>query len=86
MTVEAEIDFARLDRSVQVRVTERLRWFQTNFERIVLFPLEGKWLRFFKLRAGDWRVIYSTNEPERIVTVHLIDHRGRIYKKRPPTL
>lgn len=84
MTVEAEIDFARLDRAVQIRIAERLRWFQTNFERIIPLPLGGKWLGFFKLRAGDWRVIYDTNDAENLIMVHLIDHRRKIYKRRPP--
>lgn len=85
MTVEAEVDFARLDRAVQFRVAERLRWFEANFERIIPLPLGGKWLGFFKLRAGDWRIIYNTNDAEKLIVVHLIDHRSRIYKRKPPT-
>ncbi len=82
-TVEAEIDFARLDKGIQARVAERLRWFVRNFEHVIPLPLGGQWSGFFKIRVGDWRVIYETKSDSKTIVVHLIDHRGRIYKRKP---
>lgn len=33
-----------------------------------------------RLRIGDWRVIYTVNEPERIIHIVKIRTRGEIYK------
>ena len=37
---------------------------------------------FYKLRVGDWRVIYKINWEERIIIVCCVDRRDKIYKKR----
>lgn len=42
--------------------------------------LRGQFLDLFKLRVGDYIVIYSFDRDERIVRIHLIDHRKDIYK------
>jgi mRNA interferase RelE/StbE len=34
----------------------------------------------FKLVFGDWRVIYTSDFTNKIITVHLIGHRKEIYK------
>jgi mRNA interferase RelE/StbE len=43
--------------------------------------LKGElWKDKFKLRVGDYRVIYSVDFEKKIITVHLIGHRSEIYK------
>jgi len=83
-SLEAEVDFARLTRAVQMQVAAKLRWFEANFTHIVPHPLGGKWAGFFKLRVGDWRVVYEIRNPEQLVMLHVIDHRSRIYRRTPP--
>ena len=34
----------------------------------------------FRLRVGDWRVIYSLNDEHKVLLVAKIGHRGRVYR------
>ena len=34
----------------------------------------------FRLRVGDWRVIYSLNDEQKVLLVAKIDQRGRVYR------
>ena len=34
----------------------------------------------FRLRVGDWRVIYSLNDEHKVLLVAKIDQRGRVYR------
>lgn len=45
-------------------------------------PLHGEWKGFFKLRVGSWRVIYNVDYFKKIITIHYIDSRDKIYKIR----
>jgi mRNA interferase RelE/StbE len=38
--------------------------------------LKGRW----RLRVGDWRVVYLIDLPQRVVTVTAIKHRKDIYE------
>jgi len=81
-TPEAEDDLAKLDRSIRKRIIEKLDWFQANFGQIIPLPLEDAWQGFFKLRAGDWRIIYEIIQEGKIIKIRIIDHRSKIYKRR----
>lgn len=69
-----------LDKEVGQRVLDKLKWLVRNIENIPLLPLHGKYTGLFKLKAGDWRVIYEINHNDKIVTVHKVGHRKEIYK------
>jgi mRNA interferase RelE/StbE len=42
--------------------------------------LTGELAGFYKLRVGDYRVIYEILRVEQIIVVHLIGHRREIYR------
>jgi mRNA interferase RelE/StbE len=80
-TDEAEKDLARIDKNTAQRILNKLRWLAENFDMIKLERLKGElWKDKFKLRVGDYRVIYSVDFEKKIITVHLIGHRSEIYK------
>jgi mRNA interferase RelE/StbE len=84
LTKEAEEDLEKLDSSIRDRILEKLKWFRENFEQIIPLPLGGKWRGFFKLRIGDYRVVYEVEKVKKVVTIHYIDRRDKIYKRRKP--
>ena len=65
-----------LERSLKVRITERLRELQESpqekGERLMHSP-------FWKLRVEDYRVIYEIDRSERRVVVLFIGHRRNVY-------
>ncbi len=36
---------------------------------------------FYRLRVGDYRIIYSVDEVVRIIVVENVDNRGDVYKR-----
>lgn len=81
LTDKAEEDLERMDAGTRRRILERLRWLETHFSEVVPLPLGGPWKGFFKLRVGDWRVIYQIEHTDHVITVHHIDRRDKIYKQ-----
>lgn len=82
LTREAEEDLEKLDSPIRKRIIERIKWLRDNFDSITLLPLSGEWRGFFKLRAGDWRIIYDVEKSIDLITIHSIDKRDKIYKRR----
>ena len=75
-------DLQRLDRAVARRIVQRLRWLAENLDAIRPIPLAGELSGLYKLREGDYRIIYEILHEERLILVHCIGHRRDIYRKK----
>ena len=71
-------DLEKLDKPIAQRILRRLAWLSKNFQGIVPEPLSGEFKGTFKLRIGEWRVVYTV-EGDTIV-IQFIGHRRGIYK------
>ena len=71
-------DLEKLDRQVAQRILKRVAWFSNNFKMVVPEPLAGEFKGAFKLRVGEWRVIYTV-EGEAII-IRFVGHRREIYR------
>lgn len=78
-TAEALANQQILAAAMQERIVNKINWVAENFEQITPMPLSANLAGFFKLRVGDYRVIYSFNEDLRVITIHQIGHRREIY-------
>ena len=78
-TEAASADIKRLDRPVALRIHRRLTWLSENLQRVVPKALGGEWKGTYRLRIGDWRVVY-TLDGETIV-VHFVGNRRDIYRR-----
>jgi len=81
-TPEGEKDLLSLDKTIQKRVIRKIYWFMENFTEIVPEPLSNVWKDYFKLRIGDWRVVYQIEHKTSLLVIHNIELRDKIYKKR----
>ncbi|MBI3753254.1 MAG: type II toxin-antitoxin system RelE/ParE family toxin [Deltaproteobacteria bacterium] len=79
-TPQADEDFARLDRVVAQRVADKIDWFCQNVNDIAGEPLTGNFKGKYKIRVGDWRIIYSVERSSQIITIHAVEHRSKVYK------
>ena len=79
LTDEAENDLKRLDSAIAKRIVKKLRWLAANAEIHPHKALTGKWSGFYRLRVGDYRVIYALDHEGRVITVIVIGHRSNIY-------
>ena len=68
-----------LTSAIQQRVINKIRWLSENFENIIPQALSADLSGLFKLRVGDYRVIYSFDLESQQITIHEIGHRREIY-------
>jgi len=75
---EGQADFDRLPVTIRVRVLR-------VFERLSDWPnvsgvkaLRKEWVGHYRIRTGDWRVIFQVVEPNVIVV--RIKHRSEVYE------
>ena len=81
-TRNAEADFGRLGAKDAERVLKKLRWLAENFDAISPEALTGRWQGVFKLRVGDYRVLYTYDRAKPEIVVHFVRHRREVYKVR----
>lgn len=82
LSEQAEKDLAVLDHFWRRRIIDKLNWLADNFDDVTPLPLSESWGGFFKLRVGDWRVIYKIDYSIYLLIVHYIDRRDKIYKRK----
>ena len=58
----------------------KIYWLATNFDSITPDYLTANLAGLFKLRVGNYRVVYSFSRELRIITIHIIGHRSEIYR------
>lgn len=73
-----EVDIPLLDNSVQKQISSAIEKKLITSPEIYGQPLRGKLSGYWKLRVGDWRVVYSIGNNE--VFILGIRHRSKIYE------
>ncbi len=79
---EALEDLKRLDRPMARRIFKKICWLSENFESLQPEGLSGPLAGLFKLRVGDYRVLYEVHHEAKLLTIHLVGHRREVYKSR----
>ena len=79
---DARDGLRRLSKSSAQHVLDRIKWLSENCEQISHEALTGEFRGVFKLRVGDYRVLYALSRKERLIIVHLVGHRRSIYERR----
>jgi mRNA interferase RelE/StbE len=76
---ESITDLDNLDQVVRLRILNKIQWLSVNFDQITPLSLTGQWSGFYKLRVGDYRVIYELDIEEQLIIIIRIGHRREIY-------
>jgi mRNA interferase RelE/StbE len=76
---EALSGLERLSQKNQERVLRKIHWLTENFEQLTPQALTGDLSSLFKLRIGNYRVLYSFNDETEMITIHRLGHRSEIY-------
>ena len=74
-------DLESLDKSVGARIGQRIKWLAENLDGIEPKRLTGQLAGLYKLREGDYRIIYQVLRKENLIVVHSIGHRRDIYRR-----
>jgi mRNA interferase RelE/StbE len=81
-TSTAVDDLERLTKPIAQRILTKIRWLADNFEQLPPEPLTGSWKGVYKLRVGDYRVLYTFKTAESTITVRFVRHRRDVYKTK----
>ncbi|NJO43121.1 MAG: type II toxin-antitoxin system RelE/ParE family toxin [Cyanobacteria bacterium CRU_2_1] len=76
---EALADLERLTQAVRERVINKITWLAENFDQITPQALTTDLSGFFKLRVGDYRVIYEFSRDDEVISIDRIRHRREVY-------
>ena len=76
---EALADLEKLDPEIRKRIVNKIEWLAQNFEQIAPQSLTGDWTGFYKLRVGNYRIIYQIDLSEKIIMIDVVGHRRQIY-------
>lgn len=75
----AEKDLSRLASTVHDRIIEALRGLASNPRPAGCRKLAGT-KHDWRIRVGDYRIIYEITDAVRVVRVHRVRHRGEVYR------
>jgi mRNA interferase RelE/StbE len=75
-------ELERLDKPIGRRVVARLNWLAANVELIKPKTLTGEFAGLYKLRVGDYRVLYEILREEQVIVIHIVGHRREIYREK----
>ena len=75
-------DLARLDKPIAQRIVQRIKRLATSVEAMRLEALTGDLAGLYKLRVGNYRIIYEVLWDEKIIVIHAVGHRRDIYRSR----
>ncbi|MBA2749029.1 MAG: type II toxin-antitoxin system RelE/ParE family toxin [Tatlockia sp.] len=78
-TLEALDGLERLSSAIQERILNKIRWFSENLDNLTPQSLSADLSGLFKLRVGDYRIVYSFDTNKQCITVHKVGHRRDIY-------
>ncbi|MEK7479991.1 MAG: type II toxin-antitoxin system RelE/ParE family toxin [Patescibacteria group bacterium] len=68
----------KLDPIIRERILTKVSWLEENLADIVPEPLHRELKGSYKLRMGDYRVVYSVHQE--LITIEAVGHRRDVYK------
>lgn len=80
LTKKAHKDFIKLDPSLQKPILKTLRGLGFDQKPQQFKALKGKNIAQFRMRVGDYRILYDVYDDEKVVLIFRIGHRKDIYR------
>jgi mRNA interferase RelE/StbE len=75
-------DLAALDKQIATRIVKRIYWLAENFDSVKPQSLTGDLSDLYKLRVGDYRILYEALREEKVLVIHAVGHRREIYRSK----
>ncbi len=77
-SVDAVRDLEDIEEMTSRRIVEKTQWLEENFSTISPERLRRDFKNSYKLRIGDYRVIYSVRSD--VIVIEKVGHRRDVYK------
>jgi mRNA interferase RelE/StbE len=75
----ARKELERLPDQIANKILDKLAELAANPRPVGVTKLHGQ-KNLWRLRAGDYRIVYSINDVSRIVDISIIRHRREVYR------
>ncbi|MBI5788819.1 MAG: type II toxin-antitoxin system RelE/ParE family toxin [Candidatus Schekmanbacteria bacterium] len=75
-------ELEKLDKPIGHRIVQRIKWLAENSDKTKPEALKGDLAGLYKIREGNYRIIYEIIQKERIIIIHSIGHRREVYRKK----
>ncbi len=76
----AKKDIEGLPERVRSRIKAKLLSIRDNPRPKGCVKLEGFGLAFFRVRVGDYRIVYHVDDKNKVITVTRVRHRKDVYR------
>ena len=76
---EANKDLTKLNKNDSKIILKKINWLALNVKTAKQLPLSANLAGLYKLRVGDFRVIYQILYKDLILLIHAVGHRKDIY-------
>ncbi len=80
LTLGARQNLVSLDSKIKRQITNRLRWLCENCDKCSHKALKGQFKGKFRLKSGNYRIIYTFDKHSQSITVFQIENRSSVYK------
>jgi len=80
-TTQANKDLKKLEKKDSLKISQKLSALITGSQNLDIKKLEGESIPKYRLRCGDFRIIYEVIEHRIVVVVVEIGHRKNIYRR-----
>lgn len=77
-----EKQLKKIPKDIRKLILERIEKLEKNPRPENIEPLKGAEVGFFRIRQGDYRIVYSIEDHKLIVLVVRVVHRQEAYKKK----
>jgi mRNA-degrading endonuclease RelE of RelBE toxin-antitoxin system len=80
---DAESSFKKLDKSVQLRIADKIDWLAGNADKVIHHPLTSlpdDLKGLCRMRVGDYRIIYWLYNTDKMLKIYDIEHRSKKYR------
>jgi mRNA interferase RelE/StbE len=72
-------DLRGLSVKVQSQILKKINWLGLNFEQVQPKGLAENLAGFYRLRVGDYRVLYEIDAELEVIAIARVGHRREIY-------
>ena len=72
-------DLKGISTKAQSQILRKISWFGLNFEQVQPKGLAENLAGFYKLRVGDYRVLYEIDIELEVIVIARVGHRRDIY-------
>ena len=74
----AEKELDALQSNISARIINRLLQLEENPRPYGVKKLQGQ--EAYRLRVGNYRILYTINDAEQLLIIYAIGHRGEVYR------